>query len=105
MPTVRGCFQKKKRCVQNQSKGSFHSSYFSLTRSIVLFSFAPCADGFVTAMERFGFKGVDAFDIVNTGMKVREELALTDPEKAAGLYVDLWWVEEMISLEFADGVL
>jgi hypothetical protein len=56
-------------------------------------------------MERFGFKGVDAFDIVNTGMKVREELALTDPEKAAGLYVDLWWVEEMISLEFADGVL
>ncbi|KAG7352677.1 hypothetical protein IV203_008725 [Nitzschia inconspicua] len=42
-------------------------------------------DAFVKAMERYGFDGVNAFDIVNTGMKVREELALTDPEKAAGL--------------------
>jgi len=40
---------------------------------------------FVTAMERFGFEGVDAFDIVNTGKEVREELAKTDPEAAAGL--------------------
>lgn len=38
-------------------------------------------------MERFGFEGVNAFDIVKTGVKVREELAETDPEKAAGLYV------------------
>jgi hypothetical protein len=36
-------------------------------------------------MERFGFEGVDAFDIVNTGKKVREELDAIDPEKAAGL--------------------
>jgi hypothetical protein len=36
-------------------------------------------------MERYGFDGVNAFDIVNTGMKVREELAERDPEKAAGL--------------------
>jgi len=41
--------------------------------------------GFVTAMERFGFEGVDAFDIVNTGKEVREELHAIDPEKAAGL--------------------
>jgi len=40
---------------------------------------------FVTAMERFGFEGVDAFDIVNTGKEVREELHAIDPEKAAGL--------------------
>ena len=40
---------------------------------------------FVTAMERFGFEGVDAFDIVSTGRKVREELDAIDPEKAAGL--------------------
>lgn len=40
---------------------------------------------FVTAMERFGFEGVDAFDIVNTGKEVREELHAVDPEKAAGL--------------------
>mmetsp|Transcript_5860 Transcript_5860/g.14381 ORF Transcript_5860/g.14381 Transcript_5860/m.14381 type:complete len:412 (-) Transcript_5860:754-1989(-) len=40
---------------------------------------------FVQAMERFGFDGVDALDIVNTGKKVRKELSETDPEKAAGL--------------------
>jgi len=40
---------------------------------------------FVKAMERYGFEGVDAFDIVNTGKEVREELAALDPEKAAGL--------------------
>eukprot|EP00536_Pseudo-nitzschia_multiseries_P004411 jgi/Psemu1/285076/fgenesh1_pg.73_\ len=40
---------------------------------------------FVKAMERFGFDGVDAFDIVNTGKEVREELSRTDPERAAGL--------------------
>jgi hypothetical protein len=40
---------------------------------------------FVKAMERYGFDGVDAFDIVSTGKEVREELAITDPEKAAAL--------------------
>ena len=44
-----------------------------------------CVAAFVTAMERFGFNGVSAFDIVNTGKAVREELAKTDPEKAAEL--------------------
>ncbi len=36
-------------------------------------------------MERYGFEGVDAFDIVKTGKEVREELSKVDPEKAAGL--------------------
>ena len=36
-------------------------------------------------MERYGFEGVDAFDIVKTGKEVREELAAIDSEKAAGL--------------------
>jgi len=40
---------------------------------------------FVTAMERFGFDGVDAFSIVTTGKTIREELAESDPEAAAGL--------------------
>lgn len=39
-------------------------------------------------MERFGFDGVSAFDIVTTGKTVREEIAETDPEKAAALYVN-----------------
>jgi len=42
-------------------------------------------DAFVKAMERYGFEGVDAFDIVKTGKEVREELSAIDPEKAAGL--------------------
>ena len=42
-------------------------------------------DAFVKAMERYGFEGVDAFDIVKTGKEVREELSAVDPEKAAGL--------------------
>lgn len=54
-----------------------------------LYPIAQCVKsanaGFVAAMERFGFEGVDAFDIVNTGKKVREELDAIDPEKAAGL--------------------
>ncbi|VEU39253.1 unnamed protein product [Pseudo-nitzschia multistriata] len=40
---------------------------------------------FVTAMERFGFEGLDAFDMVNTGKIIRDELSATDPEKAAAL--------------------
>jgi hypothetical protein len=42
-------------------------------------------DGFVKAMELYGFPGLSAFDIVTTGKQVRNEMALTDPEKAAGL--------------------
>lgn len=45
-------------------------------------------DAFVKAMERYGFEGVDAFDIVKTGKEVREELAAIDSEKAAGLWVN-----------------
>lgn len=40
---------------------------------------------FVKAMERYGFPGLSAFDIVETGKLVREEIAETDPERAAGL--------------------
>ena len=40
---------------------------------------------FVNAMERYGFPGLSAFDIVETGKLVREEIAETDPERAAGL--------------------
>lgn len=36
-------------------------------------------------MERYGFPGVDAFDIVKTGMEVREEMAKTDPLDASAL--------------------
>jgi hypothetical protein len=43
------------------------------------------ADAFVQAMEKFGFPGLSAFDIVETGKQVREEIAAKDPEKAAGL--------------------
>lgn len=38
-------------------------------------------------MEKYGFPGVSAFDIVETGKQVREEIATQDPEKAAALYV------------------
>jgi hypothetical protein len=40
---------------------------------------------FVKAMERFGFPGLSAFDIVETGKAVRDDIAKEDPEKAAGL--------------------
>ena len=36
-------------------------------------------------MEQYGFPGVSAFDIVETGKIVREEIAEEDPEYAAGL--------------------
>ena len=36
-------------------------------------------------MTRYGFEGLSAIDIVNTGKQVREEIAKTDPEKAAAL--------------------
>jgi hypothetical protein len=42
-------------------------------------------DAFVTAMERHGFPGLSAFDIVKTGMQVREEMAITDPKDASAL--------------------
>jgi hypothetical protein len=42
-------------------------------------------DGFVRAMELYGFPGLSAFDIVTTGKQVREEMAVTNPDKAAGL--------------------
>jgi len=54
-----------------------------------LFPIAPVVEdansAFVKAMERFGFPGLSAFDIVETGKQVREEIAVTDPEKAAAL--------------------
>lgn len=42
-------------------------------------------NAFVEAMEKYGFPGLDAFDIVNTGKAVREEIAKEDPERAAAL--------------------
>lgn len=54
-----------------------------VSHSLTTWSFAT--DAFVQAMEKFGFPGLSAFDIVNTGKQVREEIAATDPEKAAGL--------------------
>ena len=38
-------------------------------------------------MEKYGFPGLSAFDIVETGKVVREEIAANDPEKAASLWV------------------
>jgi len=43
------------------------------------------SEAFVQAMEKYGFPGVSAFDIVETGKQVREEIAAKDPEKAAAL--------------------
>ena len=42
-------------------------------------------EAFVEAMEKFGFSGLNAIDIVNTGKVVREEIAMEDPERAAAL--------------------
>lgn len=54
-----------------------------------LYPIAPCVeaanDAFVTSMEKYGFPGLSAFDIVETGKIVREEIAEEDPEKAAAL--------------------
>lgn len=36
-------------------------------------------------MERHGFPGVSAFDIVETGKQVRAEMAETDPKDASAL--------------------
>ena len=52
---------------------------------IILFYFILFIDGFVTAMERHGFPGVSAFDIVETGKQVRAEMAKTDPKDASAL--------------------
>ena len=49
------------------------------------FDFSSFSAAFVTAMERYGFPGLSAFDIVETGKIVREEIAAEDPEKAAAL--------------------
>lgn len=51
----------------------------------MLFLFVFSKDAFVEAMTRYGFEGLSAIDIVNTGKQVREEIAKTDPEKAAAL--------------------
>jgi len=54
-----------------------------------LYPISQCAgaanDAFVTTMEKYGFPGLSAFDIVETGKVVREEIAADDPEKAASL--------------------
>eukprot|EP00526_Cylindrotheca_closterium_P010104 CAMPEP_0113621902 /NCGR_PEP_ID=MMETSP0017_2-20120614/11208_1 /TAXON_ID=2856 /ORGANISM="Cylindrotheca closterium" /LENGTH=402 /DNA_ID=CAMNT_0000531689 /DNA_START=207 /DNA_END=1415 /DNA_ORIENTATION=- /assembly_acc=CAM_ASM_000147 len=54
-----------------------------------LYPIGPCVEAannaFVTAMEKYGFPGLSAFDIVETGKIVREEIANEDPEKAAAL--------------------
>lgn len=54
-----------------------------------LYPIAQCVkaanDAFVTAMEKYGFPGLSAFDIVETGKVVREEIAAEDPEKASSL--------------------
>ena len=58
--------------------------YLILTLYVAFFTIGS-TDGFVTAMERYGFPGLSAFDIVETGKLVREEIAKKDPEKAAAL--------------------
>jgi hypothetical protein len=45
-------------------------------------SLTPSA-AFAKAMERYGFKGVNPVDIVNTGKKIREEIGETDQVRAA----------------------
>jgi len=54
-----------------------------------LYPIGPCVEAanaaFVTAMEKYGFPGLDAFDIVETGKLVREEMAKSDPKDASAL--------------------
>lgn len=54
-----------------------------------LYPIAPCVEAannaFVEAMEKYGFPGLSAFDIVATGKIVRDEIAKEDAEKAAAL--------------------
>mmetsp|Transcript_53154 Transcript_53154/g.129069 ORF Transcript_53154/g.129069 Transcript_53154/m.129069 type:complete len:472 (-) Transcript_53154:249-1664(-) len=54
-----------------------------------LYPIAPIVEdanaAFVAAMERYGFEGVDAFDIVKTGTEMRDEMAKTDPLDASAL--------------------
>lgn len=38
---------------------------------------------FARSMENFGFEGLQPQDIVETGRKIREEIAATDPQAAA----------------------
>ena len=55
------------------------TNHFTTTKSTL------SSEAFVQAMEKYGFPGVSAFDIVETGKQVREEIAANDPEKAAAL--------------------
>jgi hypothetical protein len=56
-----------------------------LISSFPSFTIIPITAAFVAAMERYGFPGLSAFDIVETGKAVREEIAKEDPAKAAAL--------------------
>jgi len=54
-----------------------------------LYPIAPVVDeanaAFARAMDQFGFSGIKPNDIVETGRKIREEIAARDPIKAATL--------------------
>lgn len=42
-------------------------------------------NAFANAMHKFGYDGIQPSDIDETGKQIREEMAQTDPEKAAAL--------------------
>lgn len=42
-------------------------------------------EAFARIMKNYGFDGIEPSQIVNTGRKIREEMAITDPEKSACL--------------------
>ena len=80
---IREIEREKGRCRMGtlaRRKKKFCSHY---SHHILCFHFST--DAFVEAMARYGFEGLSAFDIVNTGKQVREEIAKTDPERAAAL--------------------
>ena len=73
--------------VRRSTISSFAQMGHLSCNGLTVFSFIHTftSDAFVEAMEKYGFPGLSAFDIVETGKQVREEIAKTDPEKAAAL--------------------
>lgn len=65
--------------------------YFSLsclnTSRALLFHLSSTTqnNAFANAMHKFGYDGIQPSDIDETGKQIREEMAQTDPEKAAAL--------------------
>ena len=56
-----------------------------ISLSLLLTNHANQNNAFANAMHKFGYDGIQPSDIDETGKQIREEMAQTDPEKAAAL--------------------